>query len=385
MKTIYLLISLSICYLHVFSQTDTDIIYKTTSNNTYYMYYYSDFISIGNSVYPLEGKENALNWQDCYSFNWREVKNLSKYIEPYIGPYLRDCSLTEDDFFKTRILLDLQGNLIYCEFDYPSKIDIPLTTIEQIETSLKANGKVKVTPIGTPRNDMYYIETGVFVNLKELQTQLYHPVAPSWNDDIAIQLNDVFPTATYYADNLLSRSYIWFYPSMFNYTDGSTATEGNIYISGIGEVAFTLFFINVTDRDIILDLDQITVRLDEPGYTYRPRISSMSIDGGPRLDIQPRTALVESDGGAVSITFYFDDILDMSGNYYNTYPTDYQLSLFYGNHNIFEHIIDERYDYDIFEETNITWYREGYIMFRYIYNENKVGRFYNKTTDTYFY
>ena len=138
------------------------------------MYYYSGFVCIGNVIDPLKGNVNPLSWQDWYRFDWREVKNLSKYIKPYIGPYLRNCSLTEDDFFKTTILLDLQGNLIYCEFDYPSKIDIPLTAIEQIETSLKANGKVKVTPIGTPRNDMYYIETGVFVNLKELQTQLYH-------------------------------------------------------------------------------------------------------------------------------------------------------------------------------------------------------------------
>ena len=176
-----------------------------------------------------------------------------------------------------------------------------------------------------------------------------------------------------------------FYSGMFNYTDGSTETQGNIYISGTGEAAFTLSFINVTDRDIILDLGQLTVRMDEPGYTYRPRISSISINGGPRLDINSRTAVVENDGGVVSIIFYFDDILDMSGNYYNTYPTAYKLSFYYGNHNIFEHVIDERYDYDVCDASSITWYREGYIMFRYMYNKNKVGMFYNKTTDTYFY
>ena len=47
--------------------------------------------------------------------------------------------------------------------------------------------------------------------------------------------------------------------------------------------------------------------------------------------------------------------------------------------------IDERYDYDVCDASSITWYREGYIMFRYMYNKNKVGMFYNKTTDTYFY
>ena len=154
MRTIYLLISFSIYCLHVLGQTDTEIIYKSTSNNAYYMHYYSGFVSIGNNVYPLSGKENPLNWQDWYHFDWREVKNLSKYIEPYIGPYLKNIQLMEDDYFKTTIWIDLQGNLIYCEFNYPSKINIPLTVIEQIETSLKANGNFKGTPIGTPRNDM---------------------------------------------------------------------------------------------------------------------------------------------------------------------------------------------------------------------------------------
>lgn len=382
MRTIYLLISLSIYCLHVFGQTDTDIEYKTASNNTYYMHYYSGLISISNNVYPLEGKKNPLSWQDWYRFDVNDLKSLSKYIEPYIGPYLRNYQLTEDDYFKTTILLDLQGNLIYCVFNYPSKINIPITVIEQIETSLKANGKVKVTPIGTPRNDMYYIETGVFVNLKQLQTQLYHPVEPSWNDDIAIQLDDVFPTATYYADYLNKRSYV---SLCLDNKDGTTTREENIYISGIGEAAFTLIFINVTNRDIILDLNQITVRLDEGGDTYRPRISSISINGGPRLDTYSQTAAVEYDGGTVSITFYFDDILGMFGNYYSTYLGDYKLSLYYGNHNIFKHIIDVRYDFDYSEPQNATWYREGYIMFRYMYNRNKVGMFYNKATNTYFY
>ena len=379
MRTIYLLISFSIYCLHVLGQTDTEIIYKSTSNNTYYMHYYSGSVFIGNNVYPLAGKENPLNWQDWYHFDWREVKNLSKYIEPYIGPYLKNIQLMEDNYFKTTIWIDLQGNLIYCEFNYPSKINIPLTVIEQIETSLKANGKVKVTP----RNDMYYVQSCVFVDLKQLQSRLYHPVAPSWNDDIAIQLDDVFPTATYYTDYLNKRSYV---SLCLDNKDGTTTTEENIYISGIGEAAFTLNLINVTHRDIILDLNQITVRLDEGGDTYRPRISSISINGGPRLDTYSQTeVVVEYDGGMVSITFYFDDILGMFGNYYSTYLGDYKLSLYYGNHNMFKHIIDVRYDFDYSEPQNATWYREGYIMFRYMYNRNKVGMFYNKATDTYFY
>lgn len=382
MRTIYLLISLSIYCLHLFGQTDMDIEYKTANNNTYYMHYYSGLISISNNVYPLEGKKNSLSWQDWYRIDVNDLKSLSKYIEPYIGPYLRNYQLTEDDFLKATILLDLQGNLIYCVFNYPSKINIPITVIEQIETSLKANGKVKVTPIGTPRNDMYYIETGVFVNLKQLQTRLYHPVESSWNDDIAIQLDDVFPTATYYTDGLNKKSYV---SLCLDNKDGTTTAEENIYISGIGEAAFTLFFINVTNRDIILDLDKITVQLDEGTDTYRPQISSISINGGPQLDTYSQTAVVEYDGGMVSVTFYFDDILGMFGNYYDTYLGDYKLSLYYGNHNMFKHIVDVRYDFDYSEPQNATWYREGYVMFRYIYNRKKVGMFYNKATNTYFY
>lgn len=208
------------------------------------------------------------------------------------------------------------------------------------------------------------------------------PVSPSWNDDIAILLDDVFPTATYYADYLNRRSHV---SLCLDNTDGTTTAEENIYISGIGEAAFTLNLINVTNRDIILDLDQITVRLDEEMDTYKPRISSISIDGGPRVDTYKQTAVVEYDGGVVSITFYFDDILGMFGNYYNTYLGDYKLCLYYGKHKMFEHIVDLRYDFDYSEPQNATWYRKGYIMFRYMYNRNKVGMFYNKTTDTYFY
>lgn len=383
MRTIYLLISFSIYCLHVLGQTDTGIIYKSTSNNTYYILYYSDYVCIGNSIDPLKGNINPLSWQDWYRIDVNDVKSLSKYIEPYIGPYLKNYQLAEDDFLKTTILLDLQGNLIFCEFDYPSKINIPLTVIEQIETSLKANGKVKVTPIGTPRNDMYYIETCVFVDLKQLQTRLYHPIAPSWNGDIAIQLDNVFPTATYYADNLSSKSYVSICPRMFDYTENSSATQGNIYISGIGEVAFTLSLINLTDRDIVLDLGKIRAKMDD-GSNYYPEISYISIDGGPRID-KYRTVELESEGGSIGVTFYFDNILDISPSWYGTYLADYKLTLLYDKKNMFEHIINERYNYDIFDAPSITWYREGYIMFRYMYNKDKIGRFYNKTTDTYFY
>jgi len=86
MRTIYLLISFSIYCLHVLGQTDTEIIYKSTSNNAYYMHYYSGFVSIGNNVYPLSGKENPLNWQDWYHFDkiMRQLRSEDEYsqLEP---------------------------------------------------------------------------------------------------------------------------------------------------------------------------------------------------------------------------------------------------------------------------------------------------------------
>lgn len=208
-------------------------------------------------------------------------------------------------------------------------------------------------------------------------------VSPSWNGDIAIQLDNVFPTATYYADNLFSRSHVSICPSMFNYTDDSSATQGNIYISGTGEAAFTLSLVNLTDRDIVLDLGKIRAEMDE-GSSYYPKISYISINGGFRVDKYQKVEL-ESEGGSIGVTFYFDNILNMPSYWYGMYLFDYKLSLHYDNHNMFEHIIDERYDYDIFDTTSINWYREGYIIFRYMYNKDKIGRFYNKTTDTYFY
>lgn len=383
MKTVYFLFIFFICNLQAFAQSDMSTESKKGINNTYDILYSFNAITISNAELPFDGKINEQNWQDWYKPNLSDIEMISQYMKPYIKPYLRNVSLTKNDWFEAYINFDLQGNPIYITFRYPSKLNIPITEIEEMETAIKTKGKIKITPLGSAsQQSIYYINSGAFVNLKQLQEQFYAPVAPSWNDDIAILLDDVFPTATYYADYLNRRSYV---SLCLDNTDGTTTAEENIYISGIGEVAFTLNLINVTNRDIILDLDQITVQLNEGGDTYRPRISSISINGGPRLDTYSQTAVVEYDGGMVSITFYFDDILGMFGNYYSTYLGDYKLSLYYGNHNMFKHIIDVRYDFDYSEPQKATWYREGYIMFRYMYNRNKVGMFYNKATNTYFY
>lgn len=383
MKTVYFLFIFFICNLQAFAQSDMSTESKKGINNTYDILYSFNAITISNAELPFDGKINEQNWQDWYKPNLSDIEMISQYMKPYIKPYLRNVSLTKNDWFEAYINFDLQGNPIYITFRYPSKLNIPITEIEEMETAIKTKGKIKITPLGSAsQQSIYYINSGAFVNLKQLQEQFYAPVAPSWNDDIAILLDDVFPTATYYADYLNRRSYV---SLCLDNTDGTTTAEENIYISGIGEAAFTLNLINVTNRDIILDLDQITVQLNEGGDTYRPRISSISINGGPRLDTYSQTAVVEYDGGMVSITFYFDDILGMFGNYYSTYLGDYKLSLYYGNHNMFKHIIDVRYDFDYSEPQKATWYREGYIMFRYMYNRNKVGMFYNKATNTYFY
>ena len=57
------------------------------------MHYYSDLYPLVITFIHCREKKNPLNWQDWYHFDWREVKNLSKYIEPYIGPYLKNYSI----------------------------------------------------------------------------------------------------------------------------------------------------------------------------------------------------------------------------------------------------------------------------------------------------
>lgn len=384
MKTVYFLLIFFICNLQAFAQVDVCTESKKGINNTYDILYSFNAITIGNAELPFDGKINEQNWQDWYKPNLSDIKMISQYMKPYIEPYLRDVSLTKNDWFEAYIKFDLQGNPIYITFRYPSKLDIPITAIEEMETAIKTKGKIKIAPLGgASQQSIYYIDSGAFVNLEQLQTRCYAPVEPAWNDDIAIHPDDVFPTATYYEGYLNSRrSHVSF---CLDNIDGTTTADENIYISGIGEAAFTLIFINVTNRDIILDLDKITVRLDEGMDTYKPRISSISIDGGPQVNPYSQTAVVEHNGGWLTITFYFDDILGMFGNYYSTYLGDYKLSLYYGTHNMFKHIVDFRYDFDDSEPQNATWYRKGYIMFRYMYNRNKVGMFYNKTTNTYFY
>ncbi len=384
MKTIYILFTLFVYSLGVFSQTDVSTESKKAINNTYFVSHFliSKSMTIGNSAYPFDGEKDTLDWRDWYKLDIYDLKKMSQYIEPYIGPYIRNVSLTTQDVFIANIWFNLQGTPMYITYHYPDKLHIPITVIEQMETVIEKEGKIRVTPIGTFK-PISYIQIEIPINLKQLQTRLYHPVAPSWNDDIAIQLDNVFPTATYYADNLSSRSHVSICPGMFDYTENSSATQGNIYISGIGEVAFTLSFVNLTDRDIVLDLGKIRAKMDD-GSNHYPEISYISINGGSRID-KYRTVELESEGGNIGVTFYFESILDMSPYWYGTYLGDYKLTLYYDQKNMFEHIIDERYDYDIFDTTSLTWYREGYIMFRYMYNKDKIGMFYNKTTDTYFY
>lgn len=171
MKTIYLLIAFFICSSPVIGQTKPIIEDKKANNNTYHLFYYLGNISISNKTKPLNSEANPLAWQDFYRIDIDDLKNLAQYIEPYIGPYLKNYQLEKYDNLETSILFDLHGNVNGCRFTYPSKINIPLTVIEQIETSLKANGKVKITPIGPPRDDMHNVIISLFVSLKKLQTQ----------------------------------------------------------------------------------------------------------------------------------------------------------------------------------------------------------------------
>ncbi len=171
MRTIYLLIAFFICSSPVIGQTKPIIEDKKANNNTYNLFYHFGKIAITNKIEPLNAGANPLDWEDFYRIDIDDLKNLAQYIKPYIGPYLKNYQLEKYDNLETSILFDLHGNVNGCSFTYPSKINIPITVIEQIETSLKTNGKVKITPIGPPRNDMYNVSTSLFVSLKKLQTQ----------------------------------------------------------------------------------------------------------------------------------------------------------------------------------------------------------------------
>lgn len=172
MKTVFLLFIYFICNLQAFAQTDVRTESKKGINNTYDILSSFNAITIGNAELPCDGKINELNWQDWYKPNLSDIEKISQYMKPYIEPYLRNVSLTKNDWFEAYIKFDLQGNPIYITFRYPSKLNIPITAIEDMETAIKTKGKIKITPLGSAsQQSIYYIESGVFVNLKQLQTQ----------------------------------------------------------------------------------------------------------------------------------------------------------------------------------------------------------------------
>lgn len=172
MKTVYFLFIFFICSLQAFAQADVRTESKKGINNTYDILYSFNAITISNAELPIDVKTNELNWQDWYKPNLSDIKRISQYMKPYIKPYLRNVSLTENDWFEAYIKFDLQGNPIYIRFRYPSKLSIPITTIEEMETAIKTKGKIKITPIGSIcQQSIYYIDSGAFVNLKQLQAQ----------------------------------------------------------------------------------------------------------------------------------------------------------------------------------------------------------------------
>ena len=176
MKSICFLFAFAFCCLHLLGQTTpVPTEYKRGDNNTYIVDYLPNlkWLFVANEKCPFT-RENELTWQDWYRIDTKAVWNLSQYMKPYIGPYLKNVALTKEDVFIANIWFDLQGNPAYITFRYSAKLNIPITVIEQIETSLKTNGKVKVTP--TPKYDhkqkIYYLQLGTAVYLKELQDEL---------------------------------------------------------------------------------------------------------------------------------------------------------------------------------------------------------------------
>lgn len=243
MRTIYFLFSFLICSLNLLGQTDSvSTEYKKGGDNTYVIKHFLKYksVSVFNKIHPFT-EENEVTWQDWYDIDTKAVWNLSQYIKPFIGSYLKNVTLTKEDVFMVTIWFDLQGNPASFIFDYPSKLNIPITVIEQIETSLKANGKVKVTPTQYAHNQkIYYLQLGTAFNLKELQDQLNKPVEPTWNSDIVVRLGQFYPTSNSFANRYDARSSQYLYSDMFNFTDDSNTTEANIYISGTGEAVISL-------------------------------------------------------------------------------------------------------------------------------------------------
>lgn len=369
--------------LGIFAQTNSDQLpreYLKAKDNTFEKIYFPQYISIANVINPLGTQKNKEEWRDWYkSSSW---KDLTPYIKTYIGPYLKNIQITDDAIFSITIWYNLNGEVAYIEYNYPTKLHIPIDTIELLEITLKKDAKITISPINEHKEGVYYIQRIANAYLKDIQNELFAPSEPSQNEDIVVQLGEFSPSLNH-DFNEKSKS---IYPYMFDFTDAWNHNSTNLYISGIGKARISFTFINQTNHDISLDMSQISVRLDGYFGTIEPEISNITTyDNGKMISINKQKVVIPEEGGSAIIIFQFDNIINAQSNWNLIEIFDYKLSIWYGNKNILSKIIDERHDFTWEDSIEATWYEEGYIMFRYIYNKSRQEMYYNRATDKYSY
>lgn len=385
-----LLLLWALCPCCLIAQTDSSYIEtKEAIHNSYYILHKPSEIILSNTEIPFEGKMNQYDWKNWYTIDWHNVKDLSKYVRPYLEPYVRNMAFTQKDWFWAVVWFDLHGKLEFVRFHYPSSLNVPITVIEQIEAVLKTKEiPVRERVPGKTPAELYAIQSDVFVNLKDLQTEITKR-PPVWGtDDFALSLGWVAPKI-YDIDNYLSPKD--FYPYMFNFTDGSTSTEGNYYLAGQGEASFSFELINQQNYDWKIDLKKLSVKLEplDGSSAFYPIITSIDFENDryymtEGIKYTPRLISGQSTNEFI---FNFEDILQ--GNTASTTGTDYRLSILYDDQPISLYV-DQRYPTGWAPSPfymTATWYRKPYIIFRYAYVRNNssrnMGRYYNKTTGWY--
>lgn len=384
MKLVNILILSFFCVM-AFSQTNSQTEHKTVGNTTYEIYRNSNIVIVQNVYDPFPGVTNKEEWQFVYKIT--NISDIKPILVSCLGEFLKTVQLDEEDeFFSINCLFDLKGNLAYVDFVYPSYLNIPIEIIANLENTLKAELKIKIKPISPSYTEgiynIYICPSYSLSTIKEMATPVPPtPKEPKWDGDIIIQLSEFAPVHNYHRSQGGNSRY--YYPDMFNFTDYSEKEEeGNIYISGIGEAAFSLQFYNNSDKPILIDPSAFRVQLDKNSWTVYPIIEGIyTYNGSNGYFSAGKTVL--TPGESIELEFSFNDIICGSDRDKSTY--DCKMYLLYNKKNALDYIIDERFDFSFEDDkVNATWYRRGYIMIRYMYNTMEQRRYYNDTTRKYF-
>lgn len=368
-------------FLGIHAQTTTNnstIEYEKAINNTYKKLISSNSIMVVNTIDPFATAKNENNWQNAYRVT-DGGSDIRHPIITHIGPLLKDIYLGEYDHIRLAIKYNLNGEMSQIYFFYPPKVNIPIETIESLETALKKIGNIKIEKKNNGEKGVSYIERVEHIPLKKIQDKYnatIKPVVPdppitgptvvfpSWNGDLVMRLDNYAPKYGYKDGNSKS-----IYPDMFNYTDSWSTNEANIYISGIGKAYISFYIINQTKKNIKLNMGEITVKLSDFSQTINPVITNIYVDSE---SVRWKDVIIPAEDN-IYVEFEFDNIIAAPGWYYAPETLDYKMEFWY-NHNtqMLTHIIDERYDYTWAETVETaTWYRERYIMLRYMYNKEK--------------